>query len=63
MAGTASDRQAEKALIERSESNTYNSGRNDSASKMLPGFTKARKAKDPNSTVAGTSGPNGGPKY
>jgi len=61
MAGTTSNRAEELARINRSESNTYESGRTDSGSKYNPGFTKSRSPKDPNNTVSGTKGPNGGP--
>ena len=60
MAGTSSDRAAEFERINRSESNNYESGRTDSASKYNPGFTKARKAKDPNNATAGTPAPGNG---
>lgn len=59
MAGTASDRQAELDRINRSESNTYESGRDSSGSKYQPGFNKDRKAKDPGNASAGTKPPNG----
>lgn len=59
MAGTSTDRSAEFERVSRSESNTYDSGRNDSASKYNAGFTKARSPKDPNGTSKGTPGPNG----
>jgi hypothetical protein len=59
MAGTSSDREAELNRIRQSESNTYDAGRSDSASKYKPGFTKERRARDPNNTSAGTQGPNG----
>jgi len=57
MAGTTSDRSEEMARINRSESNTYESGRTDSASKYNPGFTKTRKARDPNDNAANTPAP------
>lgn len=59
MAGTSSDREAELARINRSESNTYESGREGSASTYNAGFTKDRKAKDPNRASEGTKPPNG----
>lgn len=59
MAGTASNRSEELARIRSSESNTYESGRTDSASKYNAGFMKNRKAKDPNNASAGTAKPNG----
>lgn len=59
MPGTAADRSEELARINRSESNTYESGRSGSASTYNKGFTKDRRAKDPNKASEGTAPPNG----
>ncbi len=59
MAGTSSNRAEEFARVNRSESNNYESGRSDSASKYQGGFKPKRNAKDPAATSAGTTKPNG----
>jgi hypothetical protein len=60
MAGTAADREAELARINRSESNNYNEFKNKpSASEYNKGFNKDHRARDPNNASADTPAPNG----